>query len=193
MRLKFGKRVIGIFLAVMLCCWIAAPTSNALVISLEPADPTITVGSDFSIDVFVGNLELDEFDEVLAFGFDIFDPSSAFTFYGADFSSSYFVDDSSRFPNTEVAGSVFPGLTDAFGPILLTRLSFTAEMEGVHSLGIVSNRSDPNQGLFTCFDTIDLFKSVDVNVVAAPVPEPGTMVLMLMGIGGLSFLKRRRA
>jgi hypothetical protein len=77
--------------------------------------------------------------------------------------------------------------------ILLASLSFTALQDGVFSLGILSDLLDLNEGLITWSGFFDITRSTEVSVAAAPVPEPGTMVLMLMGIGGLGLLKRRRA
>jgi hypothetical protein len=173
--------------------------ANAIMVRLELSTSTIAVGTSFDMDVYVDGV-YDDFgfeDEILAFGFDLDYDATAFLSTGATVADP-FVDDSWRFPDTDVAGAIeFPDIGPGGDGILLATLGFTALQAGDYSLGVFSDvfGFPPNEGLFVWsqFDPYDLTSSIDVTVAAASVPEPGTVVLMLAGIGGLGLWKRRRS
>jgi hypothetical protein len=174
--------------------------ANAIMVRLELSTSAIAVGTSFDMDVFVDDV-YDAFgmeDEIFAFGFDLDYDDTAFLSTGVTVADP-FVDDSALFPDTDVAGSFFSLDPLEPGPggdnILLATLGFTALQAGDYSLGIVSDLLDLNEGLFVWsqFDPYDLTSSTGVTVAAASVPEPGTVMLMLVGLGGLGLLKRRQS
>ena len=165
-------------------------TSTTPVASAELVGPTsdIFVGDMFDVAVIANDVE--SMNELLAFGFDLNYGMTAFAFNGATMGSLFF-DDSFQFPATDVAGSTFPGLSG--NDILLASLSFTALTTGTFDLGIASNSSDLNEGLTTLLGPkIDITQSLDIEVSAAPVPEPSTFLLLGSGLAGLAFYRRKR-
>jgi hypothetical protein len=193
---KISKRAIGIVAAAWLCLLCTAPMANAIMVRLELSTSVISVGTSFDMEVFVDDVYRsdDTPDEIIAFGFDLDYDDTAFLSTGATVADP-FMDDSARFPDTDVAGSIdFLDIGPGGNDILLATLGFTALEAGDYSLGIVSDLFDLNEGLLTFWEgQFDLTSSIDVTVAAASVPEPGTVVLMLVGLGGLGLLKRRRS
>lgn len=163
------------------------------------ADSDIRVGETFTVDVVVDGVVAP--DEVFAFGFDIV-PPAAFTEVAPPAVSAPFTDDSALFPATDVAGSVFPTGPNGDGIVLAT-LSFSCASAGVFGLSVVSDLLDPNEGLFTLFDRVDLDYAGDVTINAnvpeepppvEPVPAVSAWGLMLLGLllPGLAVFARRR-
>ena len=190
------KGIINIICLVILVLLITAEGAFCIPTTrLEPLDLSITAGETFDVEVRVdGVTDVDPIfgpDELLAFGFDVvYDPG--FTYNGATVWATY--DDSSLFPYTDVAGSYFPGVSG--DDILLATLSFTApSTAGFYSLGIFSDLGDPNEGLHTLlYPQIDMSTGIDIEVsgsTPAPVPEPGTLLLVAMGGAGIGIWRRK--
>jgi hypothetical protein len=99
--------------------------------------------------------------------------------------ASPFSDESGYFADTDVAGSVFPGVSG--DDILLTSLSFTPQSAGDFTLGIVSDTDNTSQGLFTGFHKFDMTNEVNANVV----PIPGAVWLFASGLVWLAGIRRK--
>ena len=161
-------------------------------VRLELSASDISAGDSFEVNVIAdGVTEFDPSwgaDEVLAFGFDVDYTASEFTYNGATVGSSFF-DDSLFLSDTDVAGSAFPGVSG--DGILLASLSFISLAEGTFSLGITSDLYDPNEGLITWFyPQLDITNSINGDVASTPVPEPGTIFLVGIGIAGFGLVHR---
>jgi hypothetical protein len=141
------------------------------------------VGEAFDIGVIA--VDVAASDEVLAFGFDVIH-SKSFKFNTATVGTGFF-DDSELLPDTDVAGSAFPGIQGS-DDITIATLNFTASLAGIYSLVIYTDLADRNEGLFT-FDLgqIDITTNSKVSVV----PIPTTLLLLGTGLSGLLVLKRR--
>lgn len=179
-----GKFILSVAFVFLLA--LPHPGWSVPTVSLEVLDPGIEVGGTFDVDVLVS--DLDPFDEILAFGFDV-SADTGLSYNGAVVGLDFF-DDSALWFNTDVAGSAFPGATG--DPILLATLSFTPTVTGTLTLGIESDPFGPDfglsEGLITLMDFVpyDLTTSLDVTVSeATPVPEPSTLILLGIGFASL--------
>lgn len=167
-------------------------TNSARAIPIVKFDLPSLVAPGATFDVYViadGVTDVDPFfgpDELIAFGFDVVTPAS-FTFNGATVDLAFF-DDSAFFPNTDVAGSAFPGISG--NDILLATLSFTTSVAGDFSVGIFSDLLDPNEGLFVLSSFLPLDMTTSANVTVTP--EPATLLLMGIGLVGLAGGAARR-
>ena len=190
---SFMKKINKEICLLMVAGLLLFSTTHALaipIVKLEVPDSFIAPGEVFVINVIAdGMTDLDPFlgsDELLAFGFDVISPSSV-TFNGATVGHGFF-DDSALFLDSDVAGSAFPGISG--NDILLASLSFSATSVGSYLIGIQSDIFNPNQGLITW-----LHPQIDAttfSLVSVSVPEPPTMLLLLLGLAGAGVVRIRR-
>jgi hypothetical protein len=149
-------------------------------------EPPLFAGGTFEIQVFadVGSLE------IVAFGFDLTGAAPSLTFNGAVISPQFNAT-SSSFMNTDVAGISKPmGNIVTGANVLLASLFFTPSHPGIYSIGIFSDISDPNEGLFFPHPNpqVDMTTTIEVNVV---VPAPPAVFLLSSGVAFLLFVRRK--
>ena len=181
------KKVNLILVLVILVLCLSVTQASALSMNLVVSDSYIMPGETFSIELWVNDVfDIFPGDEVLAFGFDLTNSDPSIVSFNSATAGPLFDDDSALFPNTDVAGSAFPGITD--NSIHLATLNYTALSLGSVALGIASDVTDFNEGLvYFMAGNIDITSSRNVNVV----PEPSTYLLFGFGLAGLVFLRRR--
>jgi len=171
---------------------LASSAVQAISVQLDVV-PSIAVGETFNVDVIVNDVFVgkDGFEEALAFGFDVtISDSSIVSLIGVSVASP-FDDDSAFFPNTDVAGSVFPGIANdgLNDSLLLATLTFQALLPGNLSLGIVSDLLDLNEGLIYFLDApVDITATTSLTVVPLPAP----VWLFGSGLLGLVGIARRK-
>jgi hypothetical protein len=171
--------------------------SLAIAVSAVPAhaeeitlDAPSTVISSFDVAVNVTDVFAapHDFDDLVAYGFDVSFDSTAVSYLG-ETSGPLFTDLSSN-PGigADVAGiatEVFLEAGDFTEPLTLAVLHFQAIGSGPTSISITGDSSNPDQGLFylSGSDPISASTLVDISPVSAP--EPGTLLLCLFGLAAL--------
>jgi len=169
-------------------CLLGAASAPAATVVLTPSTLNPTTGSTFTVDVtLTGNP-----DEVVGFGFN--SSSGPLVSFQSATLNPFF----SPFPGPtglDVAAFQFPGATTS--TVSLATLRFLAgPAPGVVNVGITSDLSDPNQGLYfldLALPPLNVTSSVSVSISGVPVtgvPEPGTLVLLSTATAGLWLLRR---
>ena len=180
-------------LILFISCFLIAPIAHATpIVALEASSSDIFVAESFQVRVIANGIIDDPFlgGDLIAFGFDHDYEPLEFSHIGTVVESPFF-DDSGLFPSTDVAGSVFAGVGG--DDILLATMSFTAQSEGNHTIGILSDIFDLNEGLITFIDgQIDITTDINIHVAAAPIPEPGTIFLLGLGFLGIIGINRHK-
>jgi hypothetical protein len=171
------------------------PLSSAHALLIDLKMPRSEIALDvyhiFNVDVIAKDVfsGLDPLEEVLAFGFDIFiSDTSIVNLWGVEVAAP-FDDKSGLLPNTDVAGSVFPGIANdsTNDTILLATLRFLVLSKGEVSLGITSDLTDINEGLIF---SLDGSKDISSSIVVS-IPEPNALLLIGIGLAGLGYTRRR--
>ena len=163
---------------------LAAIPAHANLVTLSFSPGPVYIGNTFTMTVSATDLGGDSFS---AFGMNPFisDPTSAL-FLGAVVNPAL-NDDSAFFGgNPAIAGDAFPPISTV--PIELATLTFQALKAGPVTIGVTSDLSDPNQGLFLLNSVQDLTASQGINLV----PEPTMLVPLVLLLGGVCFGFRRR-
>lgn len=148
----------------------------AATIGLSLSSNIVGAGSNFTLAVRVTDLASDS---LVAFGMNPFISDSSKVAFLSAVVDPAFNDDSGFFGgNPAIAGDAFPPIGTA--PVTLATLTFRVLQAGAVNVGVSSNLTDPNQGLFLLGGVQDLSTSAAVNVVA---PDPSTATLLILGLG----------
>lgn len=177
----------------------AAASANAETIMFA-GTPSPEAGSSFDLVVqLTDTFDTHPGDAIAAFGFDVVIGNPALVSYTGETIGSDFEDFSGLFgPSPEVAGIATVGFLEAGDftePLTLAILHFQALAPGDTTIGIATDLTDPNQGLFYLTagaDPMNVATNVTVNLVATP--EPGGMYLAGLGASALAamvFFRRR--
>ena len=187
--MKKGKAFNCIIIAGLVHVFALAFAHASPIVTLELVeDPPLSIGEIFEIRVFadVGSLE------IVAFGFDLIGAAPSLTFNGATVAPQ-FRTTSPSFENTDVAGFSSPiGGIVTGNDILMASLFFTVNHPGRFSVGIFSDLSDLNEGLYFPHTTarLDMSATIDIDI-AVPVPLPPAVLLLSSGLATLFFIRRR--
>ncbi len=168
-------------------------SAHALLIDFKLSQTEIVAGDIFTIDVIANEVfkGQDSLEELLAFGFDVSISDTSIVNYLGALVSASFENDSGLFPDTDIAGSSFPGISPidiVDDSILLATLSFEALMKGEPFIGIKSDLNDFQGLFFFRNDPADITSSIRISIIT----EPTSIALMLIGIAGLGAYRLRR-
>jgi hypothetical protein len=180
----------SLFATLMLAA--ASMASHAVSVELDPVG-TPQVGQSFDLQLrldspFAG-LAADE--ELLAFGFHLGFDSSLLKLDSFSPASGWDNDSGNLAPGI-FSASNFPGVdNEGQGSILLATLHFDVLQAGTTSIDLTTDAGDFNQGIVYLFaDPLDL--TAGTTLMLTPVPEPSTLLLMAVGLGGLAVRVRQR-
>lgn len=174
-------------LVIITCFAIISAAQATPIVNLTVTDNYIKVGESFKVNVSVDDTISPNLGDLIAFGFDVDSSLSLFSFESVNSSINPDFFDLSM-------GNYIGGLKDIMAPsnagsdILLASLSFKANNVGTESLEIDAF----DHGLYYDFgdSCIDVLTDITINPSSqAPVPEPGTVLLLCLGLISLTAFK----
>lgn len=189
---KTVKKTLGVLLLAV--CLGLAGYSPALAVpmaSLKLVNAPAGVGDSFQVEVWLNGdgIGLD----FLSFGFDVaFDAGGFYNYDGYTIGSGF--DDDSVMSGNDVAGSVFPGITD--DDVLLATLSFSTLAIGADVLNVTGLYDGVFSGLYYELPDLnlagyDIAASLRISTQTDPVPEPGALYLASIGLLGFAYVNRK--
>jgi hypothetical protein len=184
------NRLCKLLLLVFLGTLITTPAMAVPMINLNLVDSPSGVGDTFDVEVWANGegIGLD----LLGFGFDVtFDDGSVFDYTGYALASGF---DDNSFGGGNVAGDVFPGITE--DDVLLATLSFATLAVGTDTLNVAGLYDGMFSGLYYelpdwTLAGYDIDAGLTITAGAASVPEPATFFLISTGILGLAGINRK--
>jgi hypothetical protein len=195
------KHILMLVIAVLLGQW-GSPVW-AITLGFQPSTQTVTVGSNFDLDLIVSGLEAGSLDEIVsAFALDVNYGSSLVQATGVDYSAKLGVIGAEAFP--DIPNIATPGLVSLLNSSVLSDAALAAlqsdsfVLATIHFSALAAGSSPltyANTSELVGRNAINLtfgILPVQIQVVqATSVPEPDT--LLLMGAGMMGFLFRRRS
>ncbi|MHC1744622.1 MAG: PEP-CTERM sorting domain-containing protein [Syntrophobacteraceae bacterium] len=190
------KRKLATRFMVCLFLVISAKPGQCLLIEFSPASQSVDLGMNVAVDVILYELnntteQLGAFDLSVTYNTNILsNPSVTFDNYLGDINSEalsaiVFTDGLiSFFEMSLLTGLELATLQSS--QFILATLSFTALAEGLTSLDFDSVILSDANG-----DSLGADQGNGSVTVAAPVPEPSTMLLLCSGLAGLAAIRRR--
>ena len=179
--------LISVFFAFLVTAF-SVVQAHAVMVGFNVLDDYIEVGESFDVEVWVDGEDIGI--DLLWFGFDVVTPDIFFTYTGYTLG-----DDFMGFsgPDTYVSGMAFPAIPD---DVVLATLSFSADAVGTDTLWADGPYDSARYGLSYGFFPnsigfdIDAITDITVNA-AAPIPEPGTLLLLSAGLIGLGLSRKK--
>ena len=198
------KKLIVFNILVGIFCFMWTTPALAISIGIDPGSQTVSVGNSLSVDVVISGLEAGGLDEIVsAFDLDVTYDSTILFASGVTFGA--YLGDPSLFEaltdfDLSTAGVIdlaeLSLLDDATLAALqpdtftLVTLYFDAIGYGTSPLGFVFDDFNDVKGLNAQVLSLDI-NSGRVDVAGVAVPEPGTILLLSAGIGGLVALRKK--
>ena len=181
------KLISTLLLTLFITCFSIVPARAVPTVSLNVLDNNIIVGETFDVDVWVDGEGIGE--DLLAFGFDVDDtPETYFTYSGYTIKSG-FMDISDPLNSYNVAGDVFPGITD--DDVLLATLSFNADAEGSDNLTVFGDYSNTTNFYGLWYETSGFTIDATTTITIKPIPEPCTILLLGAGLPVIAVFRKR--
>jgi len=186
------KHILKAMLAIF--CLISTQV-NATIIELELSDTEVAVGDRFILDVHLSSPFEDIEDGLLfGFGFDLEFDTNMLTLVSSHM-NSYWMDVSSVFANTDIAGSSLGGIENVGqAKVTLAQLEFAVLKAGTMVFNVMSSpEHDGEQGLFYLSGSDLVRKDVSASTqMLSEVPSPQTVLLLILAMS-LLMLSRQRS